>query len=252
MEQIGYRRRNIGPLTRYGRFKGYNRTNRRYARGRPYLRPYGVPGFRTVPYSRRGQILTVRKMLNQTSFSTGTIAISSGGLTWPPAPSTDGFGATSFCLDDLPDDTSYTDIYDQYRITKVELWILPRVTTVDMDDAGSRQNPWLMYLVEDHDDDTPVSSMATLQARNTCIPIDLRRRKYLKFYPNVTSPVYAGATTSGYSTAAGGKKGPWIDCTKKDVRYYGIKWGIPGPNVAGSSYSVTTLFRYTVEFRGQR
>jgi len=252
MEQYHYRRRNIGPLTRYGRFKGYNRTNRQFARGRRYLRPTGIPGYRVVPYSRAGQILTVRKMMNQVTNSSGQVPISSGGITWPATSGTDGFGGCSHILADLPDDAAYTSIYDQYRIVKVEMWIIPRVTQVDMDDTGTRQNPWLMYIVEDKDDSTPPSAVESVLAHNSVRVIDLRKKYYFKYYPSVTPSVFAGGTFSGYSIANGGKKGPWIDCANTSVPYYGLKWAIPGPVATSNSFSVTTLFRYTVEFRGQR
>lgn len=246
MEQISYRRRNIGPLTRYGRFKSRNYTARRYTRG--WRNPY--PLYRSLPARKNTapigsyatNILTVKKMVQPDAFQ------------WPPSGGggASKFFAKSFILADLDDVGSYSAVYDSYRIIGVSIRITPRQNNTHIDEVPKA--PMTGIFVVDYDDDTTPTTLASMRAYGTAKYLPLNQPFKFFVRPRTTGALWAGGAFSGYSVNRGGRTGPWIDMANTAVKYYGIK--LASPVVSGSfpdnNFCVDINYTYYVQFRGQR
>lgn len=165
-----------------------------------------------------------------------------GGLT----PVSKGF---SFQLVDLPNVAEYTSLFDQYKITGVQLRIIPKsseqiqgstsgtvattgygqvVTAIDYDDAGN-----------------PASKDQLLEYGS--VKVTQSNRVHTRFIsPKILNVVFRNALTSGYSPV----KATYLDCSYNDLPHYGIKLWIDAPSSAGTSdsaisYDVYAMYYFT-------
>lgn len=241
-----YRRKNIGPLTQYGRFRSNNRSARRYNRG--WRRPgaWGaIQTYRGIPRGPRSQYNMVTNVVKTTIQQ----------FLFPGAAGVNKFGSLEFSLDDLSDYTNYTAIFDQWRIVGVQVAFINRKNVADQDDAGTAQYAqWALFTV-DHDDATVPTTMASLQGYASCKQWHFLKTPVFRMFvrPTVTNAVFAAGAFTGYSIAKGGYQAPWIDCNNPDVKSYGLKWGFPSMGgVTENTYSCDIICKYYVQFRGQR
>jgi len=158
------------------------------------------------------------------SFDSGTFLTSSAGG--------DVFSATSFLLSFLPQYTSLTAVFDQYRIAMIEIWIIPTY----QDYAGGNSNSRYLTVI-DYDDDTTPTTTTSLLSYSNCTDTSAYTGVYRKFVPHVQS---SGPSAALNVTA------PWIDSGTPSVKHFGLKCGMFTSNVT-SSLNLKT--RYTVEFR---
>jgi len=145
----------------------------------------------------------------------------------------------SFSLADLPNASEFTTLFDQYKIDKIEVLMIPSVTQstaaspmsgltvteVDYDDANTPASLDEMYQSENHQLHTPTSSIAR------------------SFVPSIAIAAYSGAFTS-YAQKTG-----WIDCASSNVAHYGFKIGC---GICSSAYTYTINARLHLSFRGTR
>jgi len=234
-----YRRRNIGPLTAYGRFKGYNRSARRYTRGARRPGAWGA----VIP----------RRRLNPYFAVTKTCKTTIEQFLFPDTAGANKFGAKSFALDDISDYSNYTAIYDQWRIVGVQVNFILRKNVSDQDDT-TQYAQWAL-LTEDHDDATAPTTMATLQGYNSVKQWHFLKTPVFKMFvrPNITAAAFSAGAFTGYTLGRTGHGGPWVDCANPDVKYYGIKWGFPSMGgVTSNTYACDIMCKYYIQFRGQR
>jgi len=247
MEQVSYNRRNIGPLTKYGRFRGSSRSARRYTRG--YRNSY-------VGYSR----LPARRSIPPTSSYTQNITrlkkiALAEALSYPVTASggTPVYYAKSFALADLDDESTYALVYDAYRITGVQVRFTPRNIPKE-GGINSVSGSNVCYVAVDYDDDTPPTTQSSVRATGTCKIFNCT--KPFKFFvrPRCTGALFAGGAFSGYSINNGGRAGPWIDMANTGVKYYGIKIATAGVGASfpADSYCFDIAYTYYIELRGIR
>jgi len=239
-----YRRKNIGPLTAYGRFRGNNRSSRRYNRG--WRRPGAWGALKTYRGIPRGP----RSDYNQVTNVVKTVV---DQVTFPGTSGVEKFFSYDMSLDDISDYASYTSIFDQWRIVGVQFSFVLRKNVADQDDT-SQYAQWALITV-DHDDATVPTTMASLQGYASCRQWHLLKYPVFKmfFRPTVTNAVFAAGAFTGYSIAKGGYNSPWIDCNNPDVKFYGLKGGFPSMGgVSAATYSVDVFRKFYVQFRGQR
>jgi len=245
MEQISYPRRNIGPLTRYGRFRSSSRSSRRYTRGRrnSYI------GFSRLPYRRptvssySANILRIKKIPASEALSYPATA--AGG-----APT---YYSKSFKYSDTDDYTNYSAIYDAYRIYGIHIKILPRCSPEEGGVSSGTGNQ-ICYIAVDYDDDIPPTTQTSVRNTGTCKQFSATRPFSMFIRPRNTGALFAGAAFSGYSINQGGKRGPWVDMANPGVKYYGIKIATAGTSASFpvDSYAFDISYTYYVELRGQR
>lgn len=155
---------------------------------------------------------------------------------------TDTFGAFVFNLGDVPSFSEFSSLYDQYQITGVKLWFVPRLTEV----TGTTTTTGNFWYWPDFDDATLVTSMAQVfqiqgvkfrQANGRPFSIFLR--------PKPIDGVYTGTGTF----RASAPRTAWIDTASTDIPHFGIKWGL----TIGSYINGLDVYgKYYLKFKGVR
>jgi len=150
-----------------------------------------------------------------------------------------------FFLGMLDQVSTFVALFDQYRITEVEVWIQPRnVRTVDV----STSSHGLLYSVVDYDD-ASVAAWSSINFReySNCLITPADNGHYRRFKPHIAGAAYSGAFTS-FSN----QTDQWVDCASQNVQFYGFKVGVDASDIAGDSYTYNQEIRYHVEFRNVR
>jgi len=126
--------------------------------------------------------------------------------------------ARSFTFSDVTQASSFSAIFDQYRITQIEIWFSPGMQAPGSTGAGGVSAD--IYSVVDYDDDTTpsVSSASALLQYTNLQKGPFNNGHYVKFRPHVAEALYGGAFT-----AFGNKVSPWIDMASPGVKHYGFK-----------------------------
>jgi len=148
--------------------------------------------------------------------------------------------AYAFRLSDIPQASSFEAIFDQYRISAIECWLIPRTTSL----AGASANAGLLATVVDYDDNSSTTVLNDLlQYSNVVVGSGLDGH-YRHFVPHIAMGAYSGAFTSFANVEK-----QWIDCGSPGVYHYGIKvvW-----TVTDSVYTLDSMFRLHFEFRNVR
>jgi len=149
------------------------------------------------------------------------------------------FTSNLFRLSNIVNDASFQAIFDQYRITLIEFYLIPNTKNLNTsNDAG------LLTSVVDYDDATNVSSVAQANLYPNAIITTGTIGHYLKFQPHTAVAAYAGAFTSFTNVAS-----PWIDIASDAVQHFGIKTAWTATSVV-MTYNIDT--RYHLEFRNVR
>lgn len=157
--------------------------------------------------------------------------------------SADTLQSYAFKLTDLPEYASYTTIFDQYRIVKIELTFIG--TNQAPNAAATLQRTPCIYTAIDYDDNgTPASVATVLNYANVRIHAP-GKTFTIAWRPHAAVGMYNGTNFSNY----GNLTSPWIDAASSDVLHFGVKVAIP-------SYAFISAFQviaaYTVEFRNVR
>jgi len=160
--------------------------------------------------------------------------------------------ARSWRISDMDDIADYTNLYDQYRITGINIEFVPRINMTHWT-TGVGTVPHYGYVVYDFDDDNTPTSDVSMRANGSCQIIDLTKPYKKYFEPRTNTALWAGAVASGYAVNKGGTAGPWIDLVNTGVRYYALKLITPVLSpITNLSYGFDILYTMFVEFRGQR
>lgn len=154
-----------------------------------------------------------------------------------------------YALNQLPNYTEFTSLYDEYRIKYIKVEFLPKFDSVVMPDVTGVTNTARMgYLFSavDYDDSSSPSSLETILQYQT-----MKRTKTSDVHSRYWSPCTAKEYyVSGVSSGYGREKAPWLDCESVSVPHYGLKIAgqLPGPGTVYYDAHVT----YHLQFRGVR
>lgn len=139
------------------------------------------------------------------------------------------FYARSFTFNDVQQVSSFTAVFDQYRIDELELWLYP-----DVSNSASTTNP-TYYSAIDYDDANAPTALGSLQQYTNVIETTMNNGHYMRFRPHVAIAAYSGAFTSFMN-----QKSNWIDSGSPGVQHYGIKAGF---NITGSTVNIRLMCR---------
>lgn len=162
--------------------------------------------------------------------------------------------AGAFRLNQLPNYSEFTALFDQYKINGVKLTWMLSANTVNMPNVSPGNTTAslpILYTAIDRDDGTPYATFDEMNQNDTC---KLRRMdrvvtRYVK--PYVAVPVYSAGAFNGYAAPT---KNPWIDAASPATEYYGIKWAID-PVIANSAnllFRVKLLVKFYIACRDTR
>lgn len=151
--------------------------------------------------------------------------------------------AFHFQLNDLQNFSELTTLYDQYKITKVVMYLnwSPFAYSTGLNDTSKTPDliaPLLMY-VRDHDDGTAIS-LADFKQIGKTKQIRIRPGKQYKIAitPSILTEAYRSSATQAYMPKFNQK----IDCNYPDVQHYGIKFGVQKPSISLGQINIRTKY----------
>lgn len=123
-------------------------------------------------------------------------------------------------LQDLPDYTEFTALYDQYRVDKLVVHFYPSQTIIDLSD--SRADPGTLLTAVDFDGGATgltlnqFLSYESAQVHPHCVPrkITIKPRAELAVIDGSSATVAAALPNSGNI---------WYDCSNTAVRFHGVR-----------------------------
>jgi len=153
------------------------------------------------------------------------------------------YAAYSFALSDVPNYTEFTNLFDEYRISKVILTFVPQCMTTTSNPIYTTS--WLIYVVDKDDASTP-TSYTSLQEYPKHKVLSANRRFYVSFRPRFSTEVYASPATTGYGSRTG-----WLDCSNAGIPHYGFKLAMGLSGTAGA-FSYAVFAKYVIDCHGVR
>jgi hypothetical protein len=143
------------------------------------------------------------------------------------------YAAAYFTLANCANYGAFTNLFDQYMIEEIEVWIEPNNVVNDSSQGA-------VASAIDLDDVTVPSTFANVAQKQGALISGLSGH-YHRFIPHIAIASYAGAFTS-YTNC----EPMWIDGASPNVQHYGLKTAA----VAGSTaVSWTLTSRFLVAFR---
>jgi hypothetical protein len=151
---------------------------------------------------------------------------------------------TEAVLSNLPQYTSFTAIFDQYRFSLIEHWVLCRNPQIA---SGATVNQGLLYTVVDYDDASLTLNSGFFEEYTNCVVTPAYDGHYRTYVPHIATAAYSGSFTSYANETA-----PWLDCASPNIIHYGLKTGVSAADVAADCHVYDILTRVHVEFRNVR
>jgi len=143
-------------------------------------------------------------------------------------------GCINMVINSIGNITPLQQIFDQYRITKIEVLFIPQANYIA---AAATATPGMFHTVVDYDDSTNLASeQAALDYENVLTGSfsDGQRRS---FVPHAAIAAYQG-TFTGYANVAS----PWIDAAYPSVNHFGVKYWVTQASTASLMDVYITLF----------
>lgn len=162
---------------------------------------------------------------------TGTGSAGSGTLIGPSSASVQpaGYFTIRFTASDLPQFTTFSGLFDCYRINKVVVKLAPYITQYTQGGNSSAnlaaQPQWLSTVI-DYDDSSVATSESELLQYESFKDTRPHETHIRSLVPAVSMSAFkTSGTTIGYVQ----RYKQWIDAAYSDVEHYGIKGLINGP-----------------------
>lgn len=146
-----------------------------------------------------------------------------------------------FTLGLLSGVSSYTSLYDEYCVRRIEMWFYPKVT----ENVSSSGVMPLLATAYDIDGAT-IAALTDVEQYDTAVITNATVGHYMSFTPSVAIATYGGAFTK-YSY----EMNQWLDVANTDINLYGACSFLTG-GASNGDYSYNVETRFWVEFRGVR
>lgn len=141
--------------------------------------------------------------------------------------------------------SSFAALFDQYMISMIEAWILPREHSPVVGSGST--NVGILASVVDYDDANGVGSLAGLQQYENCVTTTATQGHYRKWVPHIATGAFAGTFTAYNNRAK-----QWIDCASTAVQHYGLKIFVTGADAGTSVTHYDLIYRVHVQFKNVR
>jgi len=151
----------------------------------------------------------------------------------------DVFGALSFQLSSVVNSTEFTTLFDQYRISYVEVVFIPISAVASVAPLVS---------VIDYDDASVPSAVSDLWQYSTACYTAAGHTHIRRLHPRFDFAAYSGAFTS-YALAP---YGTWVDVASPSVQYYGVKWALSATTGGTATAVYNIQVNYHIQCRNTR
>lgn len=145
--------------------------------------------------------------------------------------------SVAFCVNDLPNWSEFSALFDQYRLNAVVLQIKmcnnPDATNYPGQTTNNFGNfyPTLWYS-PDYDDNNIITLSALKEYERVKHKVlHPNRECTIVLRPRTLTTVYNNSSSSGYATNF---KNPWLDCANPNIPHYGLKMAIDFEGLASA------------------
>jgi hypothetical protein len=145
----------------------------------------------------------------------GNVALSSAGI------STNGF---SFQLDEVPNYTEFTTLFDLYKIEHVELHMIPSANSANTltGIGGAINYPPRIATVIDYNSSTGFASFDDARDFESAEVVPAIRRNPI--VRKITPKFLTGVEEDGATIVTGGASRGWLNTARADVPHYGFRY----------------------------
>jgi len=141
------------------------------------------------------------------------------------------FGSIQFTLGMLPNVSEFTALYDQYRINKIKVVLVPALTGLDGNPQSTSYYMPNFHSILDYDDSNAPTALSQLMEHPNYRRTRGQRDHKRYFTPAVAAEIYQ----SGVSTSYSQKFKQWLDLASTSVPHYGLKYCVDVGNPAGGT-----------------
>lgn len=152
----------------------------------------------------------------------------------------------AFQLANLPNNSDFTNLFDEYMISHVQLRFYLSVDP-SAQAAASAYQPRMWY-IRDHNDATAPATLDELRERG-----DVKTRVLTVARPvtiNIKPSVLAETVRVGGLTTQSPRYRTWLPCANNDVPHYGFKWAFD--DLTNTNYKVNVEATYWVRCKTTR
>jgi hypothetical protein len=159
---------------------------------------------------------------------------------FPTSTSVPTFSSITVSLSQFDSASSLVQVFDQYRIMEIEIWITPQTSA----DVSTRQGQYFSVL--DFDDATLLSTTAQALDYPTCVATPQSTGHYRRFAPHVAIAAYGGSVFTSFANQIS----PWLDTSSSSIPHYGVKIAAGVSNGTIQTFDLTV--RALILFRAVR
>lgn len=159
----------------------------------------------------------------------------------------------SFTLSDVLNSSEYTNLFDSYRIVKVQMTFDPLVNNVSVQQGSTGSQafecPDVYFSTDDDDISTP--SKSELLQRPGVIIKPATKKCVMNLVPQVSREIYRGLAQTAYEIP---NKLIWLDAAYADVPHFGFKGLIEatGASTDAVKFGYNINVKYVLQFRRPR
>jgi len=151
------------------------------------------------------------------------------------------FGATYYVVNSLDQISALTALFDQYRITMIEVWFLPASSNTSEVASGTVVSNGHVATVIDYDDATALTAFTQALDYVNVVSTPVGVAHYRKFVPHAT--IAAGTGTMNVTS-------PWCDSASPSIQHFGLKYAFTQAIDLAMEYDY--LYRMHTEWRNIR
>jgi len=189
-------------------------------------------------------VLGVGSVYNYTRYA--SVTVGTGTAFVLPASSSQISTNFVFTLANVRNYTDFTNLYDNYRIDKIDLFF-KLVTNPDAQTSTTLQSSYFptLWWIKDLDDSSSMT-VADMQERQGVKRIAMKpdEIKKISIKPYFQKMAYQTLTSTGYGPATG-----WLDCNDYTVPHYALKTVFNVPTT-GIDWAVEVMAKYHISFKG--
>lgn len=149
-----------------------------------------------------------------------------------------------FKLDNVTAPTDFTNLYDMYRVDKIQLFLEPRFGTSSEYYNNLNVISNRLRVVHDYTDATPLSNEDEYLQYASCKSYIPTRLVRITLYPSVNNVIEnVGGAVNGFTSMKAGRQ--WFNIDTDEIPMFGIKMFIPGGILNASDVN---LFKVRAKF----
>lgn len=152
------------------------------------------------------------------------------------------FKAYAWALDDLTNSSSFTRLWDAYKVSKIKVEFIPVANQSPYTSPTSGYIPSLILATDSNDESLPTSTEALLQRAGSKMK-QFSRPQSKTITPCIAGEAFVSQLTQGYTQ----KYCPWIPTADPSVKLYGLKAAFVGLPSQVINYHMRTTFWFTMK-----